>query len=130
MSSPTSRTLQVLKEAGWPVQVVERWCPYSKTRKDLFGCIDIIALINGRVVGIQACAGASHAARRTKALAQPNLKDWLNAGAIFVVWSWAKQGKAGKAKRWKFRIEGIDREGMGRTLDEEWVGRNQQTLSD
>jgi hypothetical protein len=110
MSSPTARTLKVLREAGWPAQVVERWCQFSRKRKDLFGCIDIVALIKGRIVGIQACAGASHAARKVKALDQPHLQSWLDAGGLFVVWSWAKRGKAGKAKRWTFRIEGVGSE--------------------
>lgn len=129
-TSPTARTLKVLREAGWPAQVVERWCPFSRRRKDLFGCIDIVALINGNVVGIQACAGSSHAARRKKSQDEPLLKDWLECGALFVVWSWAKQGPAGKAKRWTFRIEGLKNETETVDVEADWLKRVQQIHAD
>ena len=128
--SPTARTLKVLRDSGWTAQVVERFCPFSKRRKDLFGCIDIVALIKGRIVGIQACAGGSHAARRTKSQAEPLLQNWLQAGGLFVVWSWAKQGPAGKAKRWTFRIEGISEGNVTNEIDNKWVTASNALHSD
>lgn len=128
--SPTARTLKVLREAGWPAQVVERWCQWSKRRKDLFGCIDLVALINGRIVGIQACAGGSHAARRKKAQDEPLLQEWLKANGLFVVWSWAKQGPAGKAKRWTFRIEGITLGNHVQEMDNKWITSSNVLHSD
>ena len=128
--SPTARTLKVLRDSGWTAQVVERFCPFSKRRKDLFGCIDIVALIKGRIVGVQACAGGSHAARRTKSQAEPLLQNWLQAGGLFVVWSWAKQGPAGKAKRWTFRIEGLKNDTETVDVEKEWLNRTQQIHAD
>ena len=105
-NSPTQRTLAYFRDLGFKVQVVERWCQYSRRRIDLFGCIDIVAVREGvGVVGIQACAGSSHAARRTKALEQEALQDWLKAGGRFEVVSWAKRGARGKRKVWTVRRE-------------------------
>lgn len=107
--SPTQRTLAYCRSLGWVCAVVEKWNPHAKVRQDLFGCIDILALtIEGRTMGIQACAGASHAARRTKAMAESRLQDWLHCGNLFEVWSWSKQGPRGKRKVWTLRREAVE----------------------
>ena len=42
--SPTARTLDLLRREQWPlVQVVERWCAFSRRRIDLFGVFDLLA---------------------------------------------------------------------------------------
>lgn len=121
MGSPTQRTLALLRKQGWTAAVVEKWNPHAKVRIDMFGCIDIVAirsqsplvpysldLMLGEsegIIGIQACAGASHAARAKKAWDQPGLHKWLAAGGKFAVMSWAKRGARGKRKVWTPRVE-------------------------
>lgn len=106
--SPTSRTLAKLRELGFTAQVVERWNPHARIRQDLFGCIDVIAIRPGvGIVGIQACAGASHAARVAKMKAEPRLAEWVESGGKAECWSWAKQGPRGKQKTWTLRREVI-----------------------
>ncbi len=107
MSSPTQRTIAECKRRGWTAAIVERRIPFKNVTIDLFGCIDIVALTPDGILGIQACAGSSHATRRTKALAEPRLSAWLGAGARFEVWSWAKRGDAGKRKLWTLRAEAV-----------------------
>jgi hypothetical protein len=108
MSSPTSRTLERLRSDGWTAQVVEKWNPHARIRQDLFNVIDIVAIKAGhKILGVQACAGASHAARRTKSLAEPKLFTWLAAGGTFEIWSWAKRGPRGERKVWTLRVEPI-----------------------
>lgn len=107
-TSPTARTLSLLRGQGYTAGVVERYNRFSRTRHDLGGCIDIVAWKPGHgIVGIQACAGASHAARLTKAKEQPGLTTWLAAGGKFAVISWAKQGARGKRKLWTDRWEWV-----------------------
>lgn len=108
--SPTRRCLAHAKALGWTVQVVEHWNAFAQRRVDLFGCIDLVVLTNDPGVGplgVQACAGASHATRRIKALAEPRIRRWLEQPARFEIWSWAKRGARGKAKRWTLRVEKI-----------------------
>jgi hypothetical protein len=108
MSTPTSRTLEHFRSLGFTVQVVERWNPYARIRQDLFNVIDIIAAGEAGLFGIQACAGSSHAARRTKALAEPKLRTWLEAGGRFEVVSWSKRVQEGKKRKaWACRREEI-----------------------
>ena len=106
--TPTARSLEFARRQGWLVDVVERWIAPARIRKDLFGCIDLVVLTDAGILGVQACAGASHAARREKALAEPRLRRWLEAGGAFEVWSWAKQGPRGERKVWTLRREPIE----------------------
>ncbi len=108
MSSPTQRTLAHLRKRGHDAAIVEKWNPHAKVRQDLFGCIDLLVMDSlPGALGIQACAGASHAARRTKALAEPRLKRWLERGERFEVWSWSKRGPRGKRKLWQLRRDEV-----------------------
>ena len=101
--SPTQRTLAFLRKEGWTAQIVEKWNAFSHTRLDLFGCIDILAVRPGCILGIQVTSGNNHAARVNKSVELKTLRDWLLAGGKYEVWSWAKRGKRGKRKLWTLR---------------------------
>lgn len=106
MTTPTQRTIADLKAMGFTFQVVERWNPFAKRRVDFLGCIDVIACKPGvGIVGIQATSGTNHSARREKAKAEPKLRAWLESGARFELWSYAKRGARGKSKTWELRRE-------------------------
>lgn len=110
--SPTARTLAECRKRGWIAQVVEQTIPRTFIKRDLFGCIDIIAVAKplndaGGIIGIQVTSGSNHAARLAKAKAEPRIAAWLSAGAKFFVWSWAKQGARGERKRWMLREESL-----------------------
>ena len=110
MSSPTQRSLAACRKEGLICAVVEKWNPHSKTRHDLFGLFDLLVLdpesdSDGRIYGIQVCAGASHAARKAKMLAEPRLEIWKSAGGKAVIHSWTKKGPRGKRKMWSLRTE-------------------------
>lgn len=107
--SPTQRARAFCKEQGWVSQIVERWNSYAKVRQDLFGVIDLVVLDGqgGGPLGVQVCAGSSHAARRTKAESEPRLAHWLAAPARFEVWSYSKTGARGKRKLWTLRRESV-----------------------
>lgn len=111
--SPTARTLARLRKDGCTAQVVERWNQYSRTRHDLFGFIDIVAIRDGAIVGIQATSGTNVSARVTKMKAEPRVDAWLAAGGKAEVWGWAKQGARGKAKRWTLRVVAFDAGSLG-----------------
>jgi len=102
----TARSLAVLREMGYAAEVVERFIPHTKTRKDLFGVGDVLAIHPREgILLVQCTSGANHAARVKKANAEPRLAVWLAAGGKFQVWSWRLAGKAGKRKRWTLRTE-------------------------
>lgn len=112
----SARTITECRRRGWLAGNVERRIPFPKpqgTTIDLFGVIDIIALdlsapVGQRTIGIQTTSGGtsgSHSPHRAKMLAEPRMLDWIAAGNRLELWSWAKQGARGKAKRWRLRCE-------------------------
>jgi hypothetical protein len=44
MSSPAQRTLQALRRDGYLAAVAEKWNAFSRTRADLFGFADVLAV--------------------------------------------------------------------------------------
>ena len=107
MNSPTSRTLEALRLWGATAQVVERWNPHSKTRLDLFGFADVLAMLGDNLIAVQATSGPHHANRKEKILAEPRAARWLRCGNLIELWSWSKQGARGKRKLWTARKEEI-----------------------
>ena len=70
MSSPTARTLDWLRKAGYLADVAEKWIEVTKQRKDLFGFIDVVAIGGGEqgVLAVQSTSASNHASRVTKIL--------------------------------------------------------------
>ena len=100
-ASPTQRTLDLLRKEGYMAEVVEKRIPHTFRARDLFNCIDIVAIKDGcPVLGIQATSRANQSARYKKSVAIPELVTWLSVGCVFEVWGWAKGGPAGKRKLW------------------------------
>jgi len=89
--SPTARTLEELRKRGFHPEVVERFIPRTRIRKDLYGCIDIVAIMGATTIGVQATDHTNHAHRMVKAMALPMLKEWLRGGTRgWQCWSWMK----------------------------------------
>ena len=107
--TPTSRSLALLREMGYIAQVVERWNPHAKIRVDLFGIIDIIgAHPDYEIVGVQATTTDNASKREKKALEEPRLLTWLQAGGRFSVHGWALRGARGQRKLWTLSERKID----------------------
>lgn len=107
---PTQRTLESLRKQGVTCQVVERWQivpshPGGGVRKDLFGCVDVVAIMDNQITGIQCGAGSGHSAHKKKCLAEPRMIEWLQAGGRLILHSWSQKGAKGKRKLWQCRIE-------------------------
>jgi hypothetical protein len=113
--SPTELTLKQLRAEGYTAKVVERWNHYAGIRQDLFG-FDVLALkvggiqtdpppmSYGWILGVQACAAASHSARKAKLLRNQEAAVWVAAGGHLAVWSWQtrrslERTKAGKRSK-------------------------------
>ena len=105
-TSPTQRTLAALRKDGYTCAITERWNPHAHIRQDLYGFVDVLAIKpDYGILAVQACAGGDHAKRRTKILAEPRAKLWLECGGRICVCSWTKKGARGKRKLWEPRIE-------------------------
>lgn len=100
--SPTQRTLAWLREQGYRCQVVERWCPHSRRRVDLFGCIDVLAIHGAITMGVQACSAGDVSKRVAKVLSLPDARAWVGGGGrSLLVIGWRKYKKAEDGKFWR-----------------------------
>ena len=108
--TPTSRTLKYYRDAGYMVGVVERFNSHTKTRHDLFGFIDLVAVRNGRTVGIQATSTGTVSSRIAKIRDERHDEalQWLMAGNEIVVIGWKKYKKAIDRKYWRETITQIE----------------------
>ncbi len=109
MTSPTARSLKYLRDKGYEVEGVEKFNYFTKQRKDLFGCIDLLAIcdwMNG-VLGIQVTSRGNIQDRVKKCEAEPKMKIWLSAGNRLEVHGWGLLGKKGKRKTYQLKIVNI-----------------------
>lgn len=109
--SNTSRTLNYIREQGWLADIVERFNAYAGKfgqRKDLFNIIDIIAMGEGSIIGIQSC-GQSFSEHDKKILEDPEGRGlmWVEHGGRLILMGWrkVKLKRGGKAMRWAPRIK-------------------------
>jgi len=102
--SPTQRATKILRDLGHTYQIVETWNYFAKKRQDLWGIGDILVMdgLPGSFL-IQVSSASGHSARVKKALAEPRLLEWLEAGNRFSVWTFGLRGKAGARKKWELR---------------------------
>ncbi len=102
MSSPTTRTLELLRRNGYEPAVVERFNRYSKTRHDMYGFIDVFAFGHGYFLGVQTTSASNTSSRRAKILAEPRAKAFLeNKGRIFIHgWRKKRKKRGGKLMVW------------------------------
>ena len=94
--SPTARTLERVRQLGGHVGVTERYNTFSRKRHDLFGFIDLVAILDGHIIGIQATSTGNINTRWYKIQEEchePAL-DWLQAGGLIEVWGWKRYKKS------------------------------------
>lgn len=102
-ASPTQRSLKHLRDAGCRAEVVERWNPHSRTRKDLFDVIDIVALAeDGTTIGVQATSLSNVSARVAKITDCDALAALRKCGWRLLVHGWGKQANG------RYRLREVD----------------------
>ena len=108
-TSPTQRTLKYIREQGYTCGIVERFLCYAGKfgkRVDLFGIIDIIAIKEYEMLGVQSC-GTAFSEHDKKILESENSKEWIKAGGklMLIGWRKVKKKRGGKAMGYKPRIK-------------------------
>ncbi len=110
MTSPTQRTLALLKRRGFTCGIVERFVGKGAFGKriDLFGIIDIIALGPNGVLGVQSCGTAfsDHYKKMTIENRDRSIK-WLTTpgtSLALIGWRKVKKKRGGKQMIYKPRV--------------------------
>ena len=97
--SPTERSLALLRKEGWHVEVVEKWNSFTKTRKDLFGFIDLLAIRKGETLAVQTTSGSNMGARISKIANHEHVGKVRDAGWRIEVHGWRKLKTGWACKR-------------------------------
>lgn len=90
MTSPTQRSLKLMRSRGYRAQVVERYNAYAKVRVDLFEIIDIVCVGRNETVGVQATSATNVSSRVNKIAEAEALADLRDAGWKLLVHGWKK----------------------------------------
>jgi hypothetical protein len=98
-SSPTTRSLKLMRDRGFYSEVVERYNSFTRTRHDLYGFIDILCLGEGVVIGVQTTSYSNMTARIKKIKEHENYPIVEKAGITIVVQGWKKN----KSNRWEVK---------------------------
>ena len=98
--TPTQRSLKHLRDNGYHAEVVEKWNHITKTRKDLWGVADILAIRDGEILAVQTTS-SSNVSARVKKIAESEIVPLIrSAGVGLLVHGWRKNAKG----RWELRI--------------------------
>jgi hypothetical protein len=94
-TSPTKRSLAMLREEGWTCQIVEKWNPFARVRQDLFGFIDILCIGKDHcgILGVQTTVAAKVNERFRKISKEPRAWLFRAAGGSVIIHGWKKAGK-------------------------------------
>lgn len=89
-TSPMQRSLAYLRERYPLVDVVEKWNPYAKVRKDLWGIADLVC-VGDDILAVQTTSGSNLASRVRKVTESAALPVLRKAGIRVVCHGWAKR---------------------------------------
>ena len=103
-TSPTQRSLALLRERGYLCAIVEKWNPYVRIRQDLWGFADILAIKGDESLLVQTTSGSNVSARLAKIENNVQAAMWkCSPNRKIVVHGWAKRGARGERKLWTCR---------------------------
>jgi hypothetical protein len=89
-TSPTQRSLKLLRDEGWTVAITEKWNPFARIRQDLYGFIDLLAIREGFMLAVQTTTLANISAREKKIKESPTYKILKSTGCDICVHGWKK----------------------------------------
>lgn len=100
--SPTVRSLAHLRKTCQLVQVVEKWNAFTRTRHDLFGIIDILAIEDETTIAVQSTSWSNVASRINKMTESDALEHLRKAGWKILVHGWKKN------KQGRYELKEVD----------------------
>ena len=96
--TPTQRSLAALRNLGYLVEVVEKWNSFTRTRKDLWGWADLLAIRRGEVLAVQVTSEGV-ANRVKKVTDSETIGRVREAGVRVEVHGWRKNVKGRYVQR-------------------------------
>lgn len=97
--TPTQRSLRHLEAQGYLVAIVEHWNPFSHTRSDLWGFVDLLAVRRDEVLAVQVTDRTNVSKRVAKIAESDKVPLVREAGIRIVVHGWGKMASG----KWELR---------------------------
>lgn len=101
--TPTQLSLAMLREDGWFCWITEHWNSFSRTRQDLWGFVDIIALKPGQILGVQTTTATNMSARIKKIADHENVGHVRDANIMIHVHGWHQDDK----RKWHCKVKDV-----------------------
>ena len=98
-TSPTQRSLKLMRERGYLCEVTERWNPFAKIRQDLYNFVDVLCINDGETVAVQTTSYSNISARVKKIQELETFPIVKAAGWKVIIQGWHKD----KSNRWVVR---------------------------
>lgn len=107
-SSAVPRTLKLLRDAGYVVDVVEQYNAFSRQRSDYLGFVDVLAINNAAILAVQVCGqDVSEHIRKMTGEREGMVRAWLgcpNRFCLLIGWRKVLVKRGGKQRVFKPRI--------------------------
>lgn len=94
-TSPTQRSLKLMRDRGYLCEITERWNSFAKVRQDLFNFVDVLCIKDGETVAVQTTSYANVSARIKKISELDTAPIARMAGWKIIIHGWRKD-KSGK----------------------------------
>lgn len=88
----TQLTLKYLRGKGYTCGVTEHFNFYTQRKNDLFGFIDIVALADDEIIGVQCTSKHNMLDRKKKIAELVDSQTWKKAGGKILLIGWKKEG--------------------------------------
>jgi hypothetical protein len=97
--TPTQNSLDMLRKGGYKVAIVEHWNSFTRTRQDMFGFVDLVALGDGYTIYVQSTSYTNISARVKKITEHENLAAVRKGNNKIHVHGWRKV-----KNRWQCKV--------------------------
>ena len=94
------RSLDLLRATGYTVAITEHFNAFSRTKNDMFGWIDILALKGNQTLAVQTTSRPNISTRVAKIAESDTVAAIRAAGWSIVVHGWDR----GPDKKWRVRV--------------------------
>ena len=96
------QTRKRLSELGYTIELMERWCSFSRRKHDGFGFADFIAIRRDEVLLVQVTSKSNMSSRRKKITEHENVGKVREAGIRIELWGFYKEGR-----KWEVKVEDL-----------------------
>jgi hypothetical protein len=98
--------LKLLRSEGWYADSVDYWDSFTRRTKDLYNCIDVLAVGPEGTIAVQVTSRGNMSSRRKKVLAADAWQPMVDANWIVEIWGYDQP--KGPRTLWRLKRERLN----------------------